>query len=73
MNLEGSKLYEFIDTGDKKFEPTRNDERVNSHNRHILQLWRASIDWQPILSKHVVIKYIKKYAAKIEKISKTYS
>ena len=67
LNLGGSKLYEDMETGEKKFEPMRNDDRVNSHNRHILQLWRANIDWQPVLSKHVVIKYIAKYAAKAEK------
>ncbi|XP_059076947.1 uncharacterized protein LOC131876152 [Cryptomeria japonica] len=72
LNLSGSKLYEDIETGEKKFEPARNDDRVNSHNRHILQLWRANIDWQPILSKHAVVKYIAKYAAKAEKSSETY-
>ncbi|XP_059070553.1 uncharacterized protein LOC131860191 [Cryptomeria japonica] len=60
LNLSGSKLYEDIETGEKKFEPARNDDRVNSHNRHILQLWRANIDWQPVLSKHAVVKYIAK-------------
>ncbi|XP_059076868.1 uncharacterized protein LOC131031330 [Cryptomeria japonica] len=72
LNLSGSKLYEDIETGEKKFEPARNDDRVNSHNRHILQLWRANIDWQPILSKHAVVKYIAKYAAKAEKSSETH-
>ncbi|XP_059073384.1 uncharacterized protein LOC131874156 [Cryptomeria japonica] len=72
LNLSGSKLYEDIETGEKKFEPARNDDRVNSHNRHILQLWRANIDWQPVLSKHAVVKYIAKYAAKAEKSSETY-
>ncbi|XP_059064746.1 uncharacterized protein LOC131856825 [Cryptomeria japonica] len=72
LNLRGSKLYEDIETGEKKIEPTRNDDRVNSHNRHILQLWRANIDWQLVLSKYVVIKYIAKYAAKAEKSSETY-
>ncbi|XP_059076823.1 uncharacterized protein LOC131057818 [Cryptomeria japonica] len=72
LNLRGSKLYEDIETDEKKFEPTRNDDRVNSHNRHILQLCRANIDWQPVLSKHAVVKYIAKYAAKAEKSSETY-
>lgn len=72
LNLTGSKLYKDIGTSDKKIEPARNDDRVISHNRHILQLWRENIDWQPIFSKHVVIKYITKYASKVEKSSETY-
>ena len=35
-------------------------------------MWRANIDWQPILSKRVVINYIEKYAAKFEKKSETF-
>ena len=69
LNLNGSKLYEDIETGEKKFEPTRNDDRVNSHNHYILQFWRANIDWQPVLYEHVVIRYITKYAAKEERNS----
>lgn len=66
LNLVGSKLYEDIEIGEKRFEIVRSDERVNSHNCYILQLWRENIDWQPVLSKHV-IKYIAKYAKKVEK------
>ncbi|XP_059070522.1 uncharacterized protein LOC131040138 [Cryptomeria japonica] len=55
-----------------KFEPFRNDDKVNSYNRYILQLWRENIDWQLVMSKHVVTKYIAKYAAKAEKSSETY-
>ena len=44
LNLGGSKLYEDMETGEKKFEPMRNDDRVNSHNQHILQLLRENID-----------------------------
>ena len=50
----------------------RNDERVNSHNHYILQLWRENIDWQPVLSAHAIIRYIAKYASKAEKSSETY-
>jgi hypothetical protein len=35
-------------------------------------MWRDNIDWKPILSKHVVINYIEKYAAKSEKGSETF-
>ncbi len=34
-------------------------------------IWRANIDWYPVLSKHVVINYIEKYAPKYEKKSET--
>ena len=72
INTNESKLYIDTESGEKKFEPQRNDDRVNSHNRYILQLWRENIDWQPVLLAHVVIKYIAKYASKVEKISQTY-
>ena len=35
-------------------------------------MWRENIDWQPVLSKRVVINYIAKYAAKAEKGSETF-
>ena len=35
-------------------------------------MWRANIDWQPVLSKRAVINYIAKYAAKSEKGSETF-
>ena len=44
LNLGESKLYEDIEIGVKNNEPMRNDDRVNSHNHHILQLWRINID-----------------------------
>ena len=37
-----------------------------------MQLWRENIDWQLVLSAHVVIKYIAKYTSKAEQSSKTY-
>ena len=44
LNLEGSRLKKDLETGEKIFEPFRNDDRVNSYNCYILQLWRANID-----------------------------
>ena len=35
-------------------------------------MWRENIDWQLVLLAHVVIKYIAKYASKVEKSSETY-
>ena len=72
LNLEGSRLKKDLETREKIFEPFRNDDRVNSYNRYIPQLWRANIDWQPIMSKHAVTKYIAKYAAKAKRSSETY-
>ena len=37
-----------------------------------MQLWRANVDWQPVLSRHAVIKYIAKYASKVERSFETY-
>ena len=61
-----SKLY-IDEQGEKNYEPRRNDDRVKTHNREILMMWRANIDWQLVLSKHVVINYIAEYAAKSKK------
>ena len=72
LNLEGSRLKKDLETGEKTFQPFRNDDRVNSYNSYILQLWRENIDWQPIMSKHAVIKYIAKYAAKAKRSLETY-
>ena len=35
-------------------------------------MWRANIDWQPDLSKRVVINYITKYVAKPKKGSEAF-
>ena len=37
-----------------------------------MELWRANVDWQPILSRQVVVNYIAKYASKDERIFETY-
>lgn len=38
-----------------KFQPKRNDERINCHNPFITSTWRANTDFQPIMSKQAVI------------------
>jgi len=66
-----SKLY--VDENDeKKYEPKRNDDRLNTHKRETLMMCRANMDWKPILSKRVVINCIAKYASKAEKGSETF-
>ncbi|KAL2497795.1 Uncharacterized protein Adt_23345 [Abeliophyllum distichum] len=56
-----------------RFLGHRNDPLVCSHNRKVLQTWRANIDWSPVLSVQSVIHYIAKYAAKAEPASKTFT
>jgi ATP-dependent DNA helicase PIF1 len=63
----------FIDEkGKKKYEPARNDDRLNVHNVDLLAMWHANVDCQPVVSRHVVLKYIAKYASKVEKRSESY-
>ena len=60
------------DQGRKKYDPTRNDDRLNVHSIELLTIWRANVDFQPVLSRYVVLKYIAKYASKSEKRSESY-
>ena len=63
----------FIDpNGRKTYNPARNDPFLNIHNPTMLSIWRANVDCQPILCKHVVLKYISKYASKAEPKLETY-
>lgn len=36
--------------GKKKYEPERNDDRLNIHNPQIISIWRANIDCQLVIS-----------------------
>ena len=49
----------------------RNDPRVNSHNRVMLQHWRANVDVQIIIDVEACARYMAKYAAKAEPRSKS--
>ena len=49
----------------------RNDPRVNSHNRLLLQHWRANVDVQIIVDIHACARYMAKYAAKSEPRSRS--
>ena len=44
----------------------RNDDRINSHNRLMLQNWRANVDLQAIVDTDQCIRYMAKYATKGE-------
>ena len=48
----------------------RNDPRINSHNRTMLQYWRANVDMQIIVDVEACARYMAKYAAKAEQKSK---
>lgn len=50
-----------------RFEPTRNDPLLNTHNRAMILAWRANIDLKPVLSKESALEYAAKYATKAEK------
>ena len=58
---------------EKKYEPTRNDDKLNIHNQEMSKIWRENIDCQPIISRELVLKYIAKYASKAERASETYT
>ena len=60
------------DQGRKKYDPVRNDDRLNVHNIDLIIMWHANVDFQPVLSWHVVLKYIAKYASKEERRSESY-
>ena len=38
-----SKIY-IDEQGEKKYEPRRNDDRVNTHNRETMMMWMENID-----------------------------
>lgn len=50
----------------------RNDPILNKNNPFIIQLWRANMDIQPVVSIQDVMNYIAKYAAKGEQQSANY-
>ena len=63
----------FIDpNGCKTYNPARNDSLLNIHNPTMLSIWRDNVDCQPVICKHVVLKYISKYASKVEPKSESY-
>ena len=49
----------------------RNDPLINSHNKSLLQFWRANVDVQTIVDIEDCVRYMTKYAAKAETKSQT--
>ena len=68
---EESRLF-IDDQGRKKYDPIRNDDRLNVHKIDLLTMWHVNVDCQPVLSQHDVLKYIAKYASKAEKMFESY-
>ena len=63
----------FIDANVRKtYNPSRNDSILNIHNPTTLSIWRDNVDCQPVLSRNIVLKYISKYASKVDPKSKIY-
>lgn len=53
--------------GIKKYEPIINNDKLNIQYQKIIQIWRANIDYQPVISRELVLKYIAMYIAKAER------
>ena len=49
---------------DRTYNPARNDSLLNIHKPTMLSIWRDNVDCQLVLCKHVVLKYMSKYASK---------
>ena len=64
--------FEHLTNGDLRATLTtkRNDPRVNSHNRLMLQNWRANVDLQVIVDMTACARYMAKYVSKCEPHSK---
>lgn len=67
--------FERLENGSIKATLTtkRNDPRVNSHNRLMIQHWRANVDIQMIIDASACARYMTKYASKSEPRSKPVS
>ena len=64
--LHATSTLQIDEHGRKTCNPARHDDRLNIHNYDILSIWRANVEFQRVLSCHVVLNYILKYASKVE-------
>jgi hypothetical protein len=46
-----------VDNGRPELLTARNDPLVNSHNKSLLQAWRANMDIKPVISSEFVVRY----------------
>ena len=60
--------FEQLENGDVRavLKTKRNDPRINSHNRLLIQHWRANVDIQIIIDAEMCARYMAKYASKGE-------
>ena len=73
--LQAQTTLEFEELSDKRIRAKvvtkRNDPLINSHNKSLLQFWRANVDVQAIVDIEDCVQYMTKYAAKAEIKSQT--
>ena len=72
--LSDQSYVEFEEVNEEKIRATlstrRNDDRLNSHTRMMLQHWRANVDLQVVVDVDVCARYMAKYVSKSEPRSK---
>ena len=66
--LHSTIEFEQLENGDVRavLKTKRNDPRINSHNRLLIQHWRANVDIQIIIDAEMCARYMAKYASKGE-------
>ena len=66
--LQSAIEFEQLENGDVRavLKTKRNDPRINSHNRLLIQHWRANVDIQNIIDAEMCARYMAKYASKGE-------
>ena len=73
--LQSQTTIEFEELPNKRIRAKvvtkHNDPLINSHNKSLLQYWRANIDVQTIVDIEDCVRYMTKYAAKAETKSQT--
>ena len=72
--LSDQSYVEFEEVNEEKIRATlstrRNDDRLNSHTRMMLQHWRANVDLQVVVDVDVCARYMAKYVSQSEPRSK---
>ncbi|XP_052129224.1 uncharacterized protein LOC127750778 [Frankliniella occidentalis] len=68
---EAATLNKTDDHNEFVFRPKRNDPHLNKFNAFLIQLWRASMDISPVISRRALLAYLTKYISKCEVQSTT--
>ncbi|XP_066922146.1 uncharacterized protein [Clytia hemisphaerica] len=69
LEFEKVKSRDGVERFRAKVVTSRNDPRVNRHQRVLLQGWRANVDISVVVDYHSCVEYLTKYASKPEKLS----